>query len=117
MKSIIDTVKIPLAVIGAITITLVVTNPDQETFLNYGTQAMATEIKEGICDRSNLANLVKDICQSAIDQQKGSIRVYLNNFTRRQNYIIGSIYTTELPNSKHIAIGAFGNFISFKQDK
>ncbi|MDX1977231.1 MAG: DUF4359 domain-containing protein [Pseudanabaenaceae cyanobacterium bins.68] len=117
MKSIIDNVKIPLIVIGSIAIALVVTNPDQEAFLNHGSQTMAEEIKDNICAESGLGNLVKDICESAVEQQKGSIRVYLNNFTRRQNFIVGSVYTTELPKNNYIAIGALGNFISFKQTK
>ncbi len=111
--------KIPAIIVGIVAIIMVITNPDKETYLDRTSLTLASEVKENLCGSSQggLETLLNNLCKSSIDQQRGAIRVYLNNFSRRQNFLLFSIYTTDVAQRTYTSIGAFGNLATFYQNK
>ncbi|MFN5762924.1 MAG: DUF4359 domain-containing protein, partial [Pseudanabaena sp.] len=53
-------------------------------------------------------------CKFLISQGKGVIKTLVENSTNQQNFVVFSLYATEMPNRKITTIAAFGNFIMFK---
>jgi Domain of unknown function (DUF4359) len=120
MKSTLQSLKIPAIILGVVLAAMAITNPDKEVYLNHSSVTMANEVKENLCSNNSqggLESILANVCKNTIDQQQGAIRVYLNNFSERQNFGLFSVYTTKIPQRTYTSIGAFGNFLTFSQDK
>lgn len=110
---------IPAIFIGAVAMAMAIANPDKEAYLDRTSLTLATEAKDNLCSSSQggLESLLNNLCKNTVDGQRSAIRVYLNNFSRRQNFILFSIYTTNIAQRTYTSIGAFGNFATFHQNK
>jgi Domain of unknown function (DUF4359) len=120
MKTTLQSFKIPAIIAGVTLVVMAIANPDKEVYLNYASVAMATEVKENLCSNNSqggLESILANVCKNTIDRQQGAIRVYLNNFSERQNFGLFSVYTTKIPQRTYTSIGAFGNFLTFTQNK
>jgi hypothetical protein len=49
-----------------------------------------------------------------VSQGRRVIKPYIDGSTKQQNFILFSIYETEMPNRKLSTIAAFGNFYMFR---
>ncbi|MEC4891638.1 MAG: DUF4359 domain-containing protein [Oscillatoria sp. PMC 1051.18] len=114
---------------GAIALTLlsgvmVATNPNQQAYAEYASEKLVSQIKDATCQQRELPQFLQgvfdgagDICRNAIASSGNvvslPIQAIVNRTTKRQNFVILSVYTTELPNTKITSLGAFGNFITF----
>ncbi|MEC4985218.1 MAG: DUF4359 domain-containing protein [Oscillatoria sp. PMC 1068.18] len=114
---------------GVIALTLlsgvmVATNPNQQAYAEYASEKLVTQIQDATCQQQKSPEFLQgilssagEICRNAIassgDVVSLPVQAIVNRTTTRQNFVILSVYTTELPNTKITSLGAFGNFITF----
>jgi hypothetical protein len=108
--------------LGAIALTMVLTNPKKDKYLDYASVKLGEEIQNLVCKSpenknpkdilGNLTNLVADLCKIGIDSQDSLVKKLIEPKTQQQNMIIFSIYTTEIPGRTYKTLAVFGNFIS-----
>ena len=111
-----------LAALGVI---MAKTNPDQPKYEEYAVQGLTKYLKSDVCKKTPnlLENLIKINCNKLVDSANPQIRDIIAATTARQNYVIFSVYRTEikidnlLPNYKFETVAAFDNFYTYKADK
>lgn len=108
---------IVLAILGAI---MGGTNPPREEYVHYASGKVADLAKSEMCKESDITNYLggfgQDLlktCETGFDLPQSVIKAVINNSTRRQNFVIFSIYTTRVLDYEYQTIGAFGNFLTF----
>jgi hypothetical protein len=117
--------------ISAIAILLVLglmafTNPNREKYIQYASERIIKELPQDFCKTSKLEkwldfsnqDLTK-LCQSGLgiglNLGQGAVRQIIDDNTQRQNFILLSIYTTQLSEKQYQTAGLFGKFITFKK--
>jgi Domain of unknown function (DUF4359) len=101
------------------------TNPGKEEYNDYAYTKLNTEIESNFCKKPELpkflqgvGSAVGDACQAAIKQgilvTKNDIKKVIDDTTTRQNFIVLSIYTTDISGRTFRTAGAFGNFFTFQ---
>jgi Domain of unknown function (DUF4359) len=108
-----------IAVLG---MTMAKTNPEQPKYEQYAVQQLTTYLKTDVCKKTPnfLQNIIKFNCDKLIESVNPQMRDIIASTTKRQNYIIFSVYSTEikldnlLPNYKFETVGAFDNFYTYK---
>ncbi|MEA5619360.1 DUF4359 domain-containing protein [Cronbergia sp. UHCC 0137] len=108
-----------IAVLGVI---MAKTNPDQVNYEAYAIQRLTQYLKTDVCQKAPnfLERLIKFNCHELVDSANPQIREIIARTTERQNYLIFSVYRTELklnaliPNYKFETVGAFDNFYTYK---
>lgn len=115
--------------IAAIAVVMGFTNPRKERYLDYASAKLATDIQSAICSESlgeaanqpdilrGITNLFTNICKTGIDLQRGTIRKIIDDTTRQQDFLVLSVYKTEVPRKKYTTIAAFGNFMTFESSE
>jgi len=106
--------KLQSLLIGAAAIAgvMAITNPSKERYIDYATEQFAEKGKNSLCS-SDMPLAAQQSCKFVISQGKSVIKPYIENSTKQQNFILFSIYATELPNKKLNTIAVFGNFHMF----
>lgn len=106
----IKTILIGVAILAVV---MAVSNPSKERYIEYTVDRFSETGRSSLCTGVGDA---QQQCKFAVallaSQGKPLIRAFLENSTRQQNFLLFSIYTTDLPNQKLTAIAAFGNFLS-----
>lgn len=92
--------------------TMAFSNPSKERYVDYATENF-TQSKSSICS-TDMPLAAQQSCKFMMSTGQGVIKPYIENATKQQNFVLFSTYTTEIPNQKMTAIGAFGNFYMFK---
>ncbi len=100
------------------------TNPEQPAYQEYAVQRLATTLKTDVCKKAPglLENLVKFNCPQFVDSANPKIREIITNSTERQNYLLFSIYHTDLklhsllPSYKVETVGIFNNFYTYSSN-
>ncbi|MDY7016115.1 MAG: DUF4359 domain-containing protein [Cyanobacteriota bacterium] len=95
---------IPIAIAG----TLIATNPGEEAYGNYAL--------ETACEYQNLPQQVQAACKNTVGEQGGlwgrdRIKTLIVSQTYRQNFILFSLYKTELFGQTYTSVGALGMFV------
>ncbi len=111
-----------IAVLG---VTMATTNPQQPKYEEYAVQRLTIYLKTDFCQKTPnfLQNLMQFNCNQLVDSAKPQIRDIIAATTKRQNYIVFSVYTTDLkidnliPGYKFETVGAFDNFYIYKAEK
>jgi len=106
-----ETVAIGVAAIAGV---MAFTNPSKERYIDYATDQFAEMGKNSLCADANLPSLAQQSCKFMVSQGRRVIKPYIEGSTKQQNFILFSIYDTEMPNQKISTIAAFGNFFMFK---
>ena len=108
----IQTILIGVAVLAVV---MAVSNPSKDRYIEHTVDRFSETGKSSICTGAGDVSSQQQ-CKFAVavfaSQGKPLIRAFLENSTRQQNFILFSIYTTELPNQKLTTIAAFGNFFN-----
>jgi hypothetical protein len=105
--------KLQGILIGAVVLAVVmaVSNPPQDRYTEHMILQISEKGKETFCQAEAVP---QQQCQLAIamlaSQGKPLLRAFIENSTKQQNFVVLSIYTTDLPNQKLTTIAAFGNF-------
>jgi hypothetical protein len=111
-----------IAVLG---VTMTMTNPQQPKYEEYAVEKLTTYLKTDFCQKTPnfLQNLIQFNCNQLVDSANPQIRDIIAATTKRQNYIVFSVYTTDLkidnliPGYKFETVGAFDNFYTYKAQK
>ncbi|MBK1988558.1 DUF4359 domain-containing protein [Sphaerospermopsis aphanizomenoides BCCUSP55] len=110
------------AVLG---VTMAKTNPPQAEYEEFAVQKLTTYLKTDFCKKTPnfLQNIIGFDCEKLVDSTSPQIRDIVVSTTKRQNYIVFSVYTTDLkidnliPGYKFATIGAFNNFYTYKAEQ
>ncbi|TAF05366.1 MAG: DUF4359 domain-containing protein [Nostocales cyanobacterium] len=111
-----------IAVLG---VTMAKTNPQQAEYEEYAVQKLTTYLKTDFCQKTPtfLQNLIQLNCEQLLESVNPQIRDIITSTTKRQNYIVFSVYTTDLkidnliPGYKFETVGAFDNFYTYKAEQ
>ena len=103
-------VLIGLAVVAGV---MIFSNPNKERYIEYATDRFAETGKNSLCS-TDLPKLAQQSCKFMVSQGRRVIKPYIEGATKQQNFVLFSIYETEMPNNKLNTIAAFGNFYMFK---
>ncbi len=108
--------KLQAILIGAAVVVgvMAITNPSKESYITYATEQFSETGKTSICAGENIPLAAQQSCKFVISQGKGVIKRIVENSTKQQNYVLFSLYETDLPNKKVTTIAAFGNFHMLK---
>ncbi len=114
--------------VGALVIAgfMAVTNPGKEAYVDYAVARFATDVQSAICQGPRLpkpltqvGKLTKNLCQLGIKVgyvwQRELVKDIVSSTTRRQNLILFSIYTTEIPGQTFHTLALFGNFLTYRK--
>jgi hypothetical protein len=97
------------------------TNPTKADYEKYAVLRLTDYLNKNVCNKTPnlLENLIKFNCQKLINSANPEIRDIIANSTKRQNFIIFSIYRTDLklnswlPSYKSETVGAFESFYTY----
>ena len=99
MKSLKSITYIGAAVLGAVGVVMAVTNPNQATYEAYAAQKLTEYLKSEVCTEAPKAfggNFLRYNCAELVDSSQPGIQRIIAASTQRQNFILFSIYTTDL---------------------
>ncbi|WP_251960226.1 DUF4359 domain-containing protein [Nostoc commune] len=111
-----------LAVLG---VAMAKTNPSQVEYEEYAVQRLTEYLKTDVCKKTTnlIENLIRFNCDKLVDSANPQIQEIIARTTERQNYIIFSIYRTDLkinswiPSYKFETVGAFDQFYTYTAEK
>ena len=101
------------------------TNPSQGEYEEYAVQRLTEYLKTDVCKKTTnlIENLIRFNCDKLVDSANPQIQEIIARTTERQNYIIFSIYRTDLkinswiPSYKFETVGAFDQFYTYTAEK
>jgi hypothetical protein len=111
--------------LAALGVTMAKTNPTQVEYEEYAVQRLTKYLKTDICKKTTniLENLIHFNCEKLIDSANPQMQEIITRTTERQNYIIFSIYRTDLkinswmPSYKFETVGAFNQFYTYTAEE
>lgn len=108
--------KLQIILIGIVVVAvgMTITNPSKDRYIEYATEQFSETGKTSICAGDNIPIAAQQSCKFVISQGKGVIKSLVENSTKQQNFVVLSLYETDMPNKKVTTVGAFGNFFMFK---
>ncbi len=100
---------------------MALTNPDRVAYETYAVEQIGNLVRDQ-CDRApaGLGILFQGPCRAAIEAYKPQIRPLLAATTTRQNWILFSIYRSDISipainfNDRFESIGLFNHFFTYK---
>lgn len=104
-------------VLGAI---LTLTNPSQKQYEEFATEQLVIYLKENVCKQksANLGEALKSqICNLMVDTGKKQVPQVVAQTTDHHNYLLLSVYETQLYIYSFQTIGIFNNFYVVGVDK
>ncbi|MDB9539544.1 DUF4359 domain-containing protein [Anabaenopsis tanganyikae CS-531] len=109
----------------ALGVAMAMTNPSQAEYEDYATQRLTEYLKGDVCQKTGnfLENLIKSQCDNLVDQTIPQMRDILARSTQKQDFLIFSVYRTDLkisswiPLYKFETVGAFDNFYTYSAKK
>lgn len=101
------------------------TNPSQAEYEEYAAQRLTEYLKRNVCKKTTniFDNLIKFNCTQLVDSANPQIRKIIAVSTQRQDFIIFSIYRTDLklnswiPSYKFETVGALDNFYTYNAEQ
>ncbi|KZL48006.1 hypothetical protein A2T98_20305 [Nodularia spumigena CENA596] len=111
--------------LAALGVAMATTNPSQVEYEEYAAQRLTEYLKKDVCQKTAnfLENLIKSQCDNLVDQATPQMREILGRSTEQQNFLIFSVYKTDLklssliPIYKFETVGAFNNFYTYTAEQ
>jgi len=111
-------------VMGLVALTFL-TNPGQQGYQKYADVTLKTHLKAKVCLQvaEELGAWLEDQCHIIVDTASPHLAQIVNQQTKRQNFLLFSIYQTDiplaspLPNYHLKTLGILGNFYTYQADK
>ncbi len=88
-------ILISSTVVVGVASAMAVTNPGRESYKSYAAGKMQTYLKEEVCEK-DVPQLLKPTCKNAIDMGEKPMQNWIEKSTERHNYLLFSIYETNL---------------------
>jgi hypothetical protein len=103
-----------IAMLGVGTV-LALTNPSSTVYHHYAAKTVSLFVMRDLCqERMPQSEMLKSFtlesCQGIADQGETAILSFIQNNTDHQNFILFSLYTTELPMRSLRVLGIFNRF-------
>lgn len=106
-------------------VSMALTNPSQDTYEAYAVEQLTTYLKDEACPQtpSFFGNLLQRQCKTLVDSGRPQIQQIISQTTQRQNFVLFSIYRTNLnigpflPAYHFETVGIFQNFYIYQVDK
>lgn len=125
MKNLKPLASISLFFLTGLAIAMAITNPNASTYEEYAVEQLTTYLKDEVCSQVPKAfeTLVQGSCASVIDSNRSQIQQIINRSTQRQNFILFSIYRTNLSISSVVplyrfqTIGVMQNFYTYSAEQ
>ncbi len=125
MKSLKPLASISLFVLAGLAVVMAITNPESSTYEEYAAEQLTTYLKDDVCNQVPKAfeTLVQNSCASLIDSNRSQIQQIIARSTQRQNFILFSIYRTNLsvtsvvPLYRFQTIGIMQNFYTYSAEQ
>lgn len=104
---------------------MTVTNPGSEAYQEYATEKLTIYLKENVCSdiSEQLGNFLETYCTALVDTGRPQIGEIIAQTTQRQNYLLFSIYETELaiasplPGYRVQTVGVLQNFYIYQIER
>lgn len=104
---------------------LIFTNPSPKAYEDYATDNLTEYLKKQGCDQvpKELGNFVKSQCKNLLDTAKPQVKDLIAEKTTRTNFILFSIYHTELelnnslPGYNFETLGLLASFYIYQSEK
>ncbi|QSJ18145.1 DUF4359 domain-containing protein [Nostoc sp. UHCC 0702] len=111
-----------LAVCG---VAMAKTNPSQTDYEEYALQRLTQYLKQDVCKKTSrfIENLLHSKCDKLVDSTNPQIKEILAATTQKQDFIVFSIYRTDLkvsswlPSYRFETVGAFNNFYTYTAEQ
>ncbi|GAB1541541.1 hypothetical protein NUACC21_42120 [Scytonema sp. NUACC21] len=111
--------------LGTIGLAMAKTNPSQQKYEDYAVQQLSDYLKGNVCKKSQniFENIIKLNCSELLESATPQIREIISIRTERQDFLIFSVYRTDLtinnwiPSYKFETVGAFDNFYTYSAQK
>jgi Domain of unknown function (DUF4359) len=111
--------------LAAVGVAMAKTNPSQPKYEEYAVQQLTEYLKSNVCIKTPniLENLIRVDCDKLVDSANPQIRDLIAATTEKQDFIVFSIYRTELklnswiPSYKFETVGAFDNFYTYSAER
>jgi hypothetical protein len=111
-----------MTVLGAIMAT---TNPTQVKYEQYAIQKLTAYLETDVCKKTPnfLEKLIKVNCEQVLQSATPHIKELITSTTNRQDYLIFSIYRTEIkldswiPGYKFETVGALNQFYTYNAEE
>lgn len=113
------------AVLAAVGIGMAASNPAPEAYDDYATEQLTTYLKDNACTQAPnvLGEFLQTQCAALLEDNQEQIRRLIANNTDRQNWLLLSVYKTDLsisdllPSYHFETIGVFGNLYTYKAEQ
>jgi len=116
------------AVLLGVGVAMGITNPNQESYDQYATRQLTTYLKENACTKPSgtFSNFLREQCGILLERNQDAIRRLISENTKRQNFVVLSIYKTDLaipelasvlPSYHFESVGVFQTFHTYKVEK
>jgi len=101
------------------------TNPTQDEYEEYAVNRLSQYIKTDVCKKTSklIENLLNTSCDKMVDSANPQMRELLSKTTDRQDFMLFSVYRTDLtlgswlPGYKFETVGAFNNFYTYRAEQ
>ncbi|MBG0743709.1 MAG: DUF4359 domain-containing protein [Cylindrospermopsis raciborskii KL1] len=122
MKFSVIITSLSVLAIAGLGVTMAHTNPREVTYQEYAVKKITTVLKTDGCQKVPifLRNLVRFDCNQLVDSAKSQIRDVVVATTKRQNYVLLSLYITNLkihdslPGYTFETLGVFNSFYTYR---
>ncbi len=88
--------------LGGLGVALALTNPTQSAYEDYAVDKLTEYLKENICQK---APFLLEGCASTVDAGRSDIQQIIKGSTQRQDFLLFSIYTSDLSVSRLLPSG------------
>ncbi|MBW4434523.1 MAG: DUF4359 domain-containing protein [Pelatocladus maniniholoensis HA4357-MV3] len=123
--------------LAALGVVMTQTNPNQVEYEDYAAQRLTEYLNTNVCKKTPkfLENVIKFNCRQVVNSAQPQIREIIAESTERQDFIVFSIYRTDLnvnslipalrvdsvlpstPGYKFETLGAFDQFYTYKAEQ
>lgn len=117
--------------LGGLGVAMALTNPTQSAYEEYAVDKLTEYVKENVCQK---APFLQEGCASTVDAGRSDIQRIVQGSTQRQDFLLFSIYTTDvsvsrllpagfsamlsgLPTYQFETVGVFQSFYTYKAGK
>lgn len=109
--------------IGGLAIALGVTNPGIKSYRAFAIESLTDYTKSNLCLDQALGKFLQQQCAELVDAATPQMGQLIDGATERQNYLLFSIYKTNLevsplvPSFRFESIGLFNTFYLYRHER
>jgi hypothetical protein len=114
-----------VAGLAALGVVMAKTNPGQSEYEDYAVERLTQYLKQDVCQKTTnfFENFINSQCERLVEQANPQMREILARTTQKQNFVVFSVYTTDLrlssllPAYRFQTVGAFSNFYTYTAEE